>query len=233
MKKRWIVLFVLIIIAGTILYLSTWTVDRVEVNGCEVVNTQSVSDAMKAEAPLENTLLLYIKTKFNKLEDIQFVSKLDLEITDKNTVTVTVYEKSIAGCVLYKGDYVYFDKDGVVLDSSKKRVGNVPLIKGLSFNEWEVGKKLPSDDDRKFQTILTITQLVDKYGLEIDGIRFTTENEIVLTHGSITIELGEGEYLAVQMMNLGNILKNLEGMSGTLYMKDFDSENATASFSKN
>ena len=35
------------------------------------------------------------------------------------------------------------------------------------------------------------------------------------------------------MMNLGNILKNLEGMSGTLYMKDFDSENATASFSKN
>lgn len=233
MKKHWIVLFVLIIIAGTILYLSTWTVDRVEVNGCEVVNTQSVSDAMKAEAPLENTLLLYIKTKFNKLEDIQFVSKLDLEITDKNTVTVTVYEKSIAGCVLHKGDYVYFDKDGVVLDSSKKRVGNVPLIKGLTFTEWEIGKKLPSDDDRKFQTILTITQLVDKYGLEIDGIRFTTENEIVLTHGSITIELGEGEYLAVQMMNLGNILKNLEGMSGTLYMKDFDSENATASFSKN
>lgn len=26
------------------------------------------------------------------------------------------------------------------------------------------------------------------------------------------------------MMNLGNILKNLEGMSGTLYMKDFDSK---------
>ena len=78
-----------------------------------------------------------------------------------------------------------------------------------------------------------ITQLVEKYDLEIDGIKFTAENEIVLQHGGITIELGEGEYLAVQMMNLGNILKNLEGMSGTLYMKDFDSENATASFSKN
>lgn len=233
MKKHWIILFILVMIAGTLLYLSTWTVDKVQVEGCDIVKTQSVSDAMKAEAPLDNTLLLYIKSKMNKLKDLQFVSKMDLELTDKNTVTVTVYEKSIAGCVLYKGDYVYFDKDGVVLDASKNRVGSAPLIKGLTFTEWNIGEKLPSDDDRKFQTILTITQLVEKYNLEIDGIKFTAENEIVLQHGGITIELGEGEYLAVQMMNLGNILKNLEGMSGTLYMKDFDSENATASFSKN
>lgn len=230
MKKHWIVLFILVVILGTLAYLSTWTVDKVQVEGCEIVNTQSVSDAMKEEAPLDNTLLLYIKSKMNKLKDLSFVSKMDLELTDKNTVTVTVYEKSIAGCVLYKGDYVYFDKDGIVLDSSKRRVGSAPLIKGLTFTEWSIGKKLPSDDDKKFQTILTITQLVEKYDLEIDGIKFTAENEIVLQHGGITIELGEGEYLAVQMMNLGNILKNLEGMSGTLYMKDFDSENATASF---
>jgi carbamoylphosphate synthase large subunit len=111
------------VILGTLAYLSTWTVDKVQVEGCEIVNTQSVSDAMKEEAPLDNTLLLYIKSKMNKLKDLSFVSKMDLELTDKNTVTVTVYEKSIAGCVLYKGDYVYFDKDGIVLDSSKRRVG--------------------------------------------------------------------------------------------------------------
>lgn len=233
MKKHWIVLFVLIVIAGTVFYLSTFTVEQVDVNGCEIVNTQTVTDAVKAQAPLDNTLLLCLKTKFKKLDEIPFVSKMDVEMTGRKSIAVTVYEKSIAGCVLYKGNYVYFDKDGIVLDSSKERVGTVPLIKGLTFDEWDVGKKLPSDDDKKFQTILTITQLVEKYNLEIDSIKFTAENEIVLQHGGITIELGEGEYLAVQMMNLGNILKNLEGMSGTLYMKDFDSENATASFSKN
>ena len=222
MKKHWIVLFILVVILGTLAYISTWTVDKVQVEGCEIVNTQSVSDAMKEEAPMDNTLLLYIKSKMNKLKDLSFVSKMDLELTDKNTVTVTVYEKSIAGCVLYKGDYVYFDKDGIVLDSAKRRVGSAPLIKGLTFTEWSIGKKLPSDDDKKFQTILTITQLVEKYDLEIDGIKFTAENEIVLQHGGITIELGEGEYLAVQMMNIGYILHNLEGMSGTMYMKDFD-----------
>ena len=150
MKKHWIVLFILVVILGTLAYISTWTVDKVQVEGCEIVNTQSVSDAMKEEAPLDNTLLLYIKSKMNKLKDLSFVSKMDLELTDKNTVTVTVYEKSIAGCVLYKGDYVYFDKDGIVLDSSKRRVGSAPLIKGLTFTEWSIGKKLPSDDDKKW-----------------------------------------------------------------------------------
>ena len=95
----------------------------------------------------------------NKLKDLSFVSKMDLELTDKNTVTVTVYEKSIAGCVLYKGDYVYFDKDGIVLDSSKRRVGSGTADQRSAFTEWSIGKKLPSDDDKKFQTILTITQL--------------------------------------------------------------------------
>ena len=69
MKKHWIVLFILVVILGTLAYLSTWTVDKVQVEGCEIVNTQSVSDAMKEEAPLDNTLLLYIKSKMNKLKD--------------------------------------------------------------------------------------------------------------------------------------------------------------------
>ena len=37
----------------------------------------------------------------------------------KNTVTVQVYEKSVAGCIEYMENYVYFDKDGIVLETSK------------------------------------------------------------------------------------------------------------------
>ena len=95
-----------------------------------------------------------------------------------------------------------------------------------------MGKKLPIDNEAKFKSILTITQLIEKYALDIDGIRFTAENEIILVHDDIIIELGKGDNLAIQMMNLGSILKNLEGMEGTLYMKDFDSDESTASFSK-
>lgn len=231
MKKK-LFLFFLFVVLAALAYASTFTLETVRVSGNEVVSNEQVIQKIKSEAPLSNTILLYLKGKIRRVGSIPFVSKMDIEFIDKTTVSVTVYEKSMAGCVQYMNSYVYFDKDGMVLDAATKKVKGVPQIRGLTFSGWEMGKKLPVSDSSKFQTILTITQLVEKYSLEIDGITFTAENEIVLTHKDITIELGEGEYLAVQMMNLGSILENLEGMSGTLYMKDFNSENNTASFSK-
>ena len=61
MKKHWIVLFILVVILGTLAYLSTWTVDKVQVEGCEIVNTQSVSDAMKEEAAGQHIAVVYQK----------------------------------------------------------------------------------------------------------------------------------------------------------------------------
>lgn len=233
MKKRSIiiVIFVLLII-GIAAYLSTFSLTEIEVSGCVVVSEDAVKDSIMQSGYSGNTLKLIIGNKLDKLEPIPFVDKLDIEYISKNKVSVTVYEKSIAGCISYMDSYVFFDKDGVILESTSKMIKGVPCIKGLSFDSWEKHERLPINDDKKFQFILTITQLIEKYELDIDSIKFTTENEIILTHGDITIELGEGEYLAIQMMNLGSILEGLEGLKGTLYMKDFNSDDATASFSR-
>lgn len=228
--KKWIPLIILVVLLGGIGYASTYELKNVKVTGCFASNPAEIEVAVKEYAPMDNILLLFIRNKFKKVDDITFVSKLDIEFVDKNTVEVIVYEKSMAGCIRSMDSYVYFDKDGIVLDSSANLIPGVPVVKGLEISEWELDKKLPVEDKGRFQTTLTITQLVDKYELEIDSIEFTASNEIVLTHDGITIELGEGEYLAVQMMNLGNILEKLEGMTGTLYMKDFNNENQTASF---
>ncbi|MGN0152092.1 MAG: cell division protein FtsQ/DivIB [Wujia sp.] len=231
-KKNIIIIFVLLILAGGLIYLSTFHLKNIRVSGCEIVDEQTIIDAIESQSFANNTVLLYLKNKVDPIEDIPFVAKMEIEFISKNEVSVTVYEKSIAGCVEYMDSYVYFDKDGIILDAASEMIEGIPCIKGLVFDQWEMGQRLPIDDKSRFQSILSITQLIDKYGLEIDGIKFTAENEIVLFHKGITIELGEGEYLAIQMMNLGSILEGLEGMEGTLYMKDFDSDNATASFSK-
>ena len=232
MKKKFILLGILIVLAGGLLYLSTFDLKEIQVSGCETVDEQTIIDAIEANGFADNTVLLYIANKVKPIEGIPFVGELEIEIISKNTVSVTVYEKSMAGCVEYMDGYVYFDKDGIILESSSEMIEGVPCIKGLEFSQWEIGQRLPIADDGKFQSILSITQLIDKYELSIDGIKFTAENEIILVHEGITIELGEGEYLPIQMMNLGSILEGLEGMEGTLYMKDFDSDDATASFSK-
>mgnify|MGYP007069862051 FL=1 len=232
MKKRYILLVILLLIISGLIYVSTFKIKEIKVSGCSKVDEQVIIDAVREKSFVNNTIVLYLQNKLKPIGDIPFVAKIDIDYVSKNEISVTVYEKSVAGCVEYMDGYVYFDKDGIVLESSQEIIEGVPCIRGLNFTEWEMGKKLPIDNESKFKSILTITQLIDKYELDIDGIKFTAENEIILIHDGITIELGKGDYLAIQMMNLGSILENLEGMEGTLYMKDFDSNESTASFSK-
>ena len=233
MKKKCVWLALVLVFLCGLIYLSTYKLETIRITGNEAINEEAIRATVEEKNIMGNTLLTYLNLKFKPVADIPFLNKIDVEIGSQNEIIVTVYEKSMAGCVEYMNYYVYFDKDGIVLESSGQLVDGIPCIRGLNFTQWEMGEKLPIDDEKKFQSILTITQLVDKYGLDIDGIKFTSENEIILMYDKITIELGEGEYLAIQMMNLGSILEGLEGLEGTLYMKDFDSDKATASFSKN
>ncbi|MBE5931983.1 MAG: hypothetical protein E7263_01000 [Lachnospiraceae bacterium] len=231
MRKGYKIALALVVVAlGVVAYLNSFKLEEVKVSECEYADEELIATMVKDEAFADNTLALYLKCKLSPIDGIQFVNKIEIDYLSKNTVSVTVYEKALAGCVEYMNSYIYFDKDGIVLESSSEMVEGVPFIKGLEFDRWEVGKKLPIEDERKFKAILNVTQLIEKYELDIDGIKFTASNELVLTHDKITIELGEGEYLEIQMMNLGSILEGLKGKEGTLNMKDFDSDEATASF---
>ncbi len=181
-------------------------------------------------APCNNTLLLYLKVKMKGVDDIPFVSKVNLSFDGRNKVVVEVYEKSTAGCFEYMEHYIYFDKNGIVLDTSDKKNDKVPCIRGLDFENWERGEKLPLEDKKKFDIILKITQLIDKYDLGIDEILFTSDQEIVVMCNEIEVQLGDGNNISVQLMNLKSILEGLGNKKGVLYMKDFNSSESTATF---
>lgn len=230
MKGKVTLIILLIVILGSVGYVSTFTLDTIEVNGCMLSSEEKVKEAIEEKAYIQNTLILYLQNKFSPVKDIPFVAKLDMEYVDKNKITVDVYEKSVAGCIEYMENYVYFDKDGIVLETAKERFKGVPYIKGLYVKQWQLGEALPIENKKKFDLILTITQLIDKYKLDIQGIEFTADGEIELRHENIEIEMGDGDNLAVQMMNLGSILKTVEGKNGVLYMKEYSNDNPTVSF---
>lgn len=231
MKKLIITFFiVLLLLGGGVFYLSTFKLKEIEVVGCDMASADQVKKDYEARMNTDNTLEMMVRSKFDNDCNVPFVAKTDIEYVNKNKVRIQVYEKSVAGCIQYMENYVYFDKDGIVLETSPEKFENVPYIKGLKVKSWEYGEELPLEDKKKFNLILNITQLIYKYGLVIDGIQFTQEDEIILHYNNIEVLLGDGENLAVQMMNLGSILEGLEGKKGVLYMKEFSEDNSTASF---
>lgn len=230
-KKGMLAGVIAAIVAIALLVLFTcFHINDIEVVGNRHYSKEQIKDFVLENGYVDNTVLLMLKNKINPIEDIPFIAKLDVEYVNAHKITITVYEKAMAGCVEYMNSYVYFDQDGYVLEISGRKLEDAPCITGMSFNTMELHEKLPIEDKDRFKLILKLTQLIQKYELKIDSIRFTSEGEIVLQYEDIRVEMGDGSILERQLVDLEQILQGLAGKKGTLDMRDFEVMNGKASF---
>ncbi len=222
--------FVIVLLLGCVILFSCFHINQIEVTGNKHYSTEQVKNFVLENGYIDNSVLLMLKNKIKPIDDIPFIAKLDVEYVNANKITITVYEKALAGCVEYMNSYVYFDQDGYVLEISQRKLEDAPCISGMSFETMELHEKLPIEDEERFKLILKLTQLIQKYKLSIDSIRFTTEGEIMLQHQDIRIAIGDGSILERQLIDLDQILEGLKGKKGTLDMRDFEIMNGKASF---
>lgn len=230
------------IVAGVVLFVITillivlftcFKINEIEVTGNKHYSENQVKDFVMSEGYIDNTVLLMLKNKIHPIENIPFVAKLDIEYVNAHKITVTIYEKAMAGCIEYMNEYIYFDQDGYVLEISSTKLEDAPCITGMSFGSMELYEKLPIEDENRFKIILKITQQIQKHGLQLESIRFTLEGEIVMKYKDIRIELGDGSNIEEQLTDLDRILAGLEGKKGTLDLRDFDTASGKASFKLN
>ena len=231
-KRKGLVIGILLTLVaiGLIVLFTCFNIQVMEVTGNRHYSKEAIRDYVLQDGYIDNTVLLMLKNKIDPIEDIPFIAKIDIEYMNAHRIAVTVYEKALAGCVEYMNEYIYFDQEGYVLEISPTKIPDVPCISGMSFESMELYEKLPIEDTERFKVILKLTQLINKYELRIDSIKFNSEDEIVLTYDAIKIELGKGDLLEEQLTDLKQILEGLEGKEGTLDMKDFDTTSGKASF---
>ncbi|MCH5340248.1 MAG: FtsQ-type POTRA domain-containing protein [Acetatifactor sp.] len=225
-RIKFVILAVVLVLAavlGTGYYVaSTYTVNTVYVEG----NVHYTEDEIKnivMEGPFgNNSLYLSMKYKNKGVEGIPFVDVMDVTILAPDTVRITVYEKVLTGYVKHLGSYLYFDKDGYVVESSSVKTAGVPQITGLSFDHVAVGEALPVDNPEVFSRILNITKLLEKYKLNAENIFFHKSGDITVYFGNVKVALGsDSATLEDKLMMLPGLLPNLEGMSGTLQMQTY------------
>ena len=155
---------------------------------------------------------------------------MDVSVLDPNTIKIEVYEKSLAGYVEYLERYMYFDKDGVVVESSMEKTAGIPMVTGLKFDHVILYEPLPVENAAVFSSILSITQLVNKYSLSVDRIYFGSDGSVTLYFGDVKASLGVGDNLDEKIMELQYMIPELEGKSGTLRMENYTEETHNISF---
>ena len=234
-KKKFIipiVLAVVIVAIGIvgIVFLKSNTIETIYVEGNTHYTDQQIIDYVMTDGLDYNSVLLSMKYSNKEIEDIPFVQKVDVNVLSPTSVKITVYEKSIAGYVEYLGRYMYFDKDGIVVESSADKTLGIPLVSGLSFDCVNLYKQLPVEDPQVFDKVLDITKLLSKYKLATDRIYFAPNGEMTLYFGKVRVLLGDGSYIDEKITRLQYILPELIGREGALDMQNYQNSEDNVTF---
>ena len=226
-----IVLTVLIIGAVAAKYvLDTYTVTNIYVNGNTHYTNEEIIDKVITDSLSHNSLYLSMKYRDKSIENIPFVEKMDVDIISPDTIRINVYEKSVAGYIAYLGRYMYFDRDGIIVESSLEASDSVPQVMGLDFGYVILYEKLPVDNEKVFSEILDITQLLDKYELHADKIFFDKDYNVYIYFNGVEVSVGNSSYIDEKIIQLQYILPNLDGKSGILEMKDYNEDTKNITF---
>ncbi|MBQ4288818.1 MAG: cell division protein FtsQ/DivIB [Clostridia bacterium] len=71
-----------------------------------------------------------------------------------SNLDVTIRERYNEACIAAGDVYVYFDREGTVLEVLDKAEGaKAPVVDGIEFSEYEVGQSLVSDEKTKFNSL--------------------------------------------------------------------------------
>ncbi len=205
-------------------FAGVFRVRQVTVTGNAYYTKEEVVNLLLDEGSLQNTLLVYLRYKYQEHPEIPFIDDFEVTMDSWQSLKIRVYEKNMVGYVRYLGQDVYFDKDGIVVESSTQELEGIPQISGVTFDSLAIHQPLSVEDPTIFDTILSITKLLTKYDLDPDEIRFGAGGELFLQLGDVKVALGTGENLDEKISRLKQLEGDLKDKSGTLHMENYTDE---------
>ncbi len=230
-RKALIIIVIILALAGTT---AGVTYKVFEAKTIEFVGSTHYSDEELKKHIFGSSYVnvLYFKMFGKKDTKIPFIQKYDVETDWPDKMYVTIYEKAIVGYVKYMGCNMYFDKDGIVVESSTDVYENVPEIDGLKFDSIVINNKLDVGNSEIYNTILDLTQSFDKYDIDVDKVYFDSSYNITLYMGNVKVSLGSSKDFTDRLFELKQLSARFGTLKGTLYLDDYNGDESSIIFKR-
>lgn len=222
-RKIGLIIFLIFVLLVTLAVLIIWnvfTVKNVEVEGNELYSSEQIEKLVLNDEYSWNSLYVALKYRFLDTGDVPFVDTMEVSLDGPHTIRVSVYEKGILGCFYIDsiGQNAYFDKDGFVVETSAEEIPGVPKITGVTCDEVVLYEQLPLEQAGVLVKLLNLTQTLKKYDLLPQEIHYDENLEPTLTYYGTRVVIGSDDYLSQKVVRLSEILPQLSGLYGTLYL---------------
>lgn len=213
-----------------VILLFTVKIRRVDVTGNSHYSAEQIEELIFHGKWSRNSAFFYYENRFKEHQSIPFIEEYKVNFKSPTHVEIVVFEKSVVGYVSYMSSYMYFDKDGIIVESSGEQLPGVPWVTGLEFGHIVLHQPLPVADQSVFEKVLNLTQVLSVNGIAVDKINYDNFGEAELTMGDVAVVLGSDQDINGKITELKGILPELEGLSGTLYLDTYDVTNSNPTY---
>ncbi len=220
-------MIVVLLLAGVIFFFTYYQVDEVQVMGSSHYTEKQIKKMVLRGSLASNSVLapiLYTKTN---TKDVPFVDGYSVTRLNRHTICVSVKEKEIVGCIPYLDSYVYFDRNGMFIESSTQRDEKIPFFDGITVKHVIYNEALPIRDKTVLTTAVALATIFQKNDKIPDHIEFGDDGQISLIYGDITVKLGKDEYLEDKMTRVLAILPLISDRKGILHAENVDDNSKT------
>lgn len=229
-KRKGVFLGILTFLLGIVIivfaFLLLFHVQKIEVKGNQYSSENDIIEWFRNDKYATNSIYAWWKYNHKEVEQLPVVESSKVTMKTPWSIRITVKEKEITGYIDYKGQYLYFDKDGTALLSTTEKVEQTAYIEGMDIDASKVklGEVLPVSDKNVFQRIVEISQLLVKYELNPDRIT-CSGSDINLYFGKVEVMLGKTNYeerLAQVPPIMEKLSEKFPEKEGVLHLENFD-----------
>lgn len=228
-KQMLILIVVLAVLSAVVWFINLFRLKNVTIDGLSRYTKEEFLEEIRYDFLSELTPVFCITDGFLKKE-IPFIESYEIFYEDRQSASILVHEKRVTGCVIVMGRYWFFDKDGIIVETSAMPIEGIPIITGLEFDEIVLHQKLQVQKQSLFTTILQLTRLVEQNEIAVQEIAFDSGYEITLTLDGVIVMLGKKTSYDEEMNALAGILEALGERKGTLDMRNYSMENSDVIF---
>ena len=234
-RKLYRILIEAVVVAlfiAALVFFVGFRVTKVQIEGNQYYTDEEIKKMVLDAPNAGNSILVMLTKTEEKTKDAQMIDHVTIKRKNRNTIVVNVKEKQMVGCLEFQGQYVNFDRQGVIQIITDEQMEGVPLIDGLSVKSVKVGQKLKGINSKKLNTILSVGKMLEKSEQKPDRLVFNDMNQLVLYYGEVEIRLGSDENMDEKMNRLSGILPQLKGMEGILHLENITEDTAGVVFDK-
>lgn len=209
---------------------------NIKIRNFEIVNnerytSEQIVDMLFSTENEKRSLVTFFKELCHSPhKELPMIQSYSIEFTGIDSVSVIVYENKLVGCICYMGSYMYFDKDGLIVESRTEPYEGIPVIDGIQFDQIVLYQKLSVKKEGIFDAVMNLTQLLSIHEIKADKIIYDDNDWVTVVMGNVKVSLGYRNDMEGKIAELAAMQSKFGDLKGTLHLETYDASRRDAEY---